>query len=87
MKSTKQENADSALSTAACSVQVGDKVMILGGLAKLRGLIGTASCLKADPHYVNVHVPKIGKYILHVGDLLKQNMKISGCEPTDSIKH
>jgi hypothetical protein len=61
---------------ATGSVQVGDKVMILGGLSKLRGMIGTVSCRKADPDYVNVYVPEMGKYILHVGDLLKQNDQV-----------
>ena len=65
--------ATSDLSESTGSVQVGDKVMILGGLSKLRGMIGTVSCRKADPDYVNVYVPEMGKYILHVGDLLKQN--------------
>lgn len=68
-------NAAESLSAASGSVQVGDKVMILGGLSKLRGMIGTVSCRKADPDYVNVYVPEMGKYILHVGDLLKQNAK------------
>jgi len=62
---------------ATGSVQVGDNVMILGGLSKLRGIIGTVSCRKADPDYVNVYVPEMGKYILHVGDLLKQNIEDS----------
>jgi len=67
--------ATSDLSESAGSVQVGDKVMILGGLSKLRGIIGTVSCQKSDPDYFNVYVPEMGKYILHVGDLLKQNKK------------
>ena len=65
---------------ATGSVQVGDKVMILGGLSKLRGIIGTVSCRKADPDYFNVYVPEMGKYILHVGDLLKQNNEIGQSE-------
>ncbi len=55
---------------ATGSLQVGDKVMILGGLSKLRGIIGTVSCRKADPDYVNVYIDGMGEYILHVGDLL-----------------
>lgn len=73
MKPNKHENADSALSTAARSVRVGDKVMILGGLPKIRGLIGTVSCRKRDERYVNVYVEGMGKYVCRVDDLLSQN--------------
>ena len=62
--------ATSDLSESSGSLQVGDTVMILGGLSKLRGLIGTVSCQKADPDYVNVYIDGMGEYILHVGDLL-----------------
>ena len=73
MNNDKHENADSALSTEAFSVRVCDKVMILGGLPKIRGLIGTVSCRKRDKRYVNVYVEGMGKYVCRVDDLLLLN--------------
>ena len=57
----------------AKAAAVGDRVMILGGLPKIRGCIGTVSCRKRDEGYVNVYVKGMGKYILPASDLLKQN--------------